>query len=160
MSELTRFFAVLPCLLLALPSVSLSQPTSQQGVAGYYVYLGEQRELQINVQIWGQVLKPGMYLVPNNTDLVALISFAGGPAENADLGKVKIVRRLSSQTEVFTVDLKRFAAGDNRQQVPQLEPGDTVIVPATFFHSVRRLVSFLAQTAIIAGVYYQIFGGE
>ncbi len=156
---LRYFFTLLLCLFVS-PVLGLAQGSSEQGVAGYYVYLGEERELQINVQIWGHVLKPGMYLVPNTTDLVGLISFAGGPTENADLGKVKVIRRRSSEVDAFTVDLKKFTRGENPQEIPQLEPGDTVLVPATFFHSLRRAVSFLAQAAIIAGVYYQIFGGD
>ncbi len=155
-----KHFRISLLFLLVLPSPSIAQETTQPGVAGYYVYLGEERELQINVQIWGQVLRPGMYSVPNTTDLVALISFAGGPGENADLGRVKLVRRLSSEVEVFTVDLRKFIKGDGQEEIPELKPGDTVIVPRTFFHSVSRLVSFLAQTAIIAGVYYQIFGRD
>jgi len=153
-------FLVSALCLVGLSSRGAGQPNSEQGVAGYYVYLGEDRELQINVQIWGHVLRPGMYLVPNTTDLVALISFAGGPGDDADLGKVKIIRRHSSEGEVFTVDLKRFQRGEKQEEIPQLQAGDTVIVPGTFFRSVSRVVTFLAQTAIIAGVYYQIFGRD
>ena len=39
----------------------------------------------INVQIWGQVNKPGLYSVPDDTGIVELLSYAGGPTEDADL---------------------------------------------------------------------------
>ncbi|MRR09928.1 hypothetical protein EG831_07630, partial [bacterium] len=47
-----------------------------------------EREVLIEVQIWGQVNRPGMYRVPVSTDAVGLISYAGGPTEYAALSRV------------------------------------------------------------------------
>ncbi len=59
---------------------------------GALYYLGEQDELLIKVNIWGFVERPGQYMVPTGTDLISLISFAGGPREQAKLKKVKLIR--------------------------------------------------------------------
>ncbi|RMF69247.1 MAG: hypothetical protein D6743_02160 [Calditrichaeota bacterium] len=55
-------------------------------------FLGDKDEILMNVNIWGYVKKPGQYMVPRNTDLITLISFAGGPREGAALNKVQIIR--------------------------------------------------------------------
>ncbi|MFQ5640228.1 MAG: hypothetical protein ACE5IR_19790, partial [bacterium] len=53
-------------------------------------YLGGKDEILIKVNVWGLVGGPGQYLVPRHTDLISLISFAGGPQEGANLSKVRI----------------------------------------------------------------------
>ncbi|MBM4162658.1 MAG: hypothetical protein FJ217_16365 [Ignavibacteria bacterium] len=44
------------------------------------------------VNIWGFVQKPGRYEVPSSTDLIQLISYAGGPVQYAKLDEVKLTR--------------------------------------------------------------------
>ena len=46
---------------------------------GAQYFLGTDDQLLIKVNVWGFVAKPGQYLVPSGTDLISLISFAGGP---------------------------------------------------------------------------------
>lgn len=50
---------------------------------------------QIVVHIWGEVLRPGEYRVTDGTDILGLISKAGGPSESANLGKVRLTRTLN-----------------------------------------------------------------
>jgi protein involved in polysaccharide export with SLBB domain len=38
----------------------------------------------MQVNIWGFVKNPGRYEVPSSTDLIQLISFAGGPVQYAE----------------------------------------------------------------------------
>src|SRR4051812_38256259 len=47
----------------------------------------------IPINLWGAVGKPGIHHVPTRTDLVTLISLAGGPTGDASLGDVSIKRR-------------------------------------------------------------------
>ncbi|MCK4351959.1 SLBB domain-containing protein [candidate division WOR-3 bacterium] len=129
------------------------------GGAHYSVHLGPGRELQINVQIWGRVMKPGMYSVPKTTDLIALMSFAGGPAEDANLGKIKIVRS-NPEPEVIKLNLKKYMRTGKLDLIPVLKPGDTVIIPGNVFHTFSRLTSVIAQLAIVANVYYLFFMRE
>ena len=71
----------------------------------YYLAPGADNQLLIKVNVWGEVLKPGIVEVPDNTNLLSLISMAGGPTENAKLSKVKIVRNFS-ESKIFTVNVK------------------------------------------------------
>ena len=52
---------------------------------GAQYFLGAADELLMRVNIWGFVRKPGQYMVPTDTDLICLMSFAGGPAEQAKI---------------------------------------------------------------------------
>ncbi|MGH7600898.1 MAG: SLBB domain-containing protein, partial [bacterium] len=91
---------VYPLLLTALslffPALVSAQDEGEQPDLGRsraaQYYLGEQDELLIKVNIWGLVRRPGQYMVPKDTDLISLISFAGGPVEQARMKKIKIIR--------------------------------------------------------------------
>jgi hypothetical protein len=87
---------LITAIFLFIPSfVSAQQEDNQRdddSNRGAQYFLGEQDELLIKVNIWGFVRKPGQYMVPTNTDLISLISFAGGPLEQAKIKKVKLIR--------------------------------------------------------------------
>lgn len=69
---------------------------------------------------------PGKYNLRGKTTLLELVTRAGGPKENANLGRVSI-RRKSGQS--FFVDLfKVFTEGDQTQNII-LDDGDLVIIP-------------------------------
>lgn len=126
-------------------------------VPEYYISLGTEKsieeELLMKVNVWGHVSKPGQYMVPSTTDLVSLISFAGGPTENAKLNGIKIIRSNNETQEVIYVDMEKYIDTADPEFVPILMPGDTVIVPGSLRHLVSRTVSFLFQFINIAYFY-------
>ena len=155
-------------LLITLALVVICQTASAQepidpgttpGGAQYYVYLGKNWELQINVYVWGRVAQPGMYSVPKTTDLVAVISLAGGPGEHANLKKVKVIRS-NPDPEVMTVNVKDYLHTGRPSSIPVLHPGDTVIVPGNKSHTFANVVNVFSQIAIIGNVYYLFFMHE
>jgi len=56
--------------------------------------LGSEEQLEIVVHVWGEVKSPGEFRVPYETNLVELISKAGGPSEYANLSKVRLTRQM------------------------------------------------------------------
>ena len=142
--------------LLFFASFLYPQETNQGG-AQYYVYPGGEGELQIKVQIWGQVTRPGMYQIPKSMDVVGLISLAGGPNEDANLSAVRIVRTTPAP-DVLKVNIGQYTSTASTESIPVLEAGDTVIVPENLYHKFSRVVSVVAQLAIVANVYYWFFG--
>jgi len=120
-------------------------------------YLGTENELLVPINIWGFVEKPGQYMVPNNTDLISLISFAGGPTENAKISSVRIVRSDPSQGNVvFKINVKKYLDTADERLVPILKPGDTIIVKGTTFHWISRFFEFLSRLSILAQIVYFI----
>jgi len=158
---------VVPVLLAVLVSGLAGTAQSQtqraditQDRAAQY-YLGSKDELLIPVNIWGFVMKPGQYLVPNNTDLISLLSFAGGPTENAKLSNVRIIRTDSKLgSRIYKVDVKAYVETGDERLIPPMKPGDTVIVKGTTYHWISRVFEFVTRLAVFAQIYYFIVLGE
>jgi len=113
-------------------------------------------QLKIRTYIWGQVRKPGLYIVPDDTDLLTLISSAGGPTENAKLSKVKIIRSTMDGDKIINVDLKEYLDTGQPELIPILKPGDTVIISGSTYYAFTKAVNWLSQIAVILSVYVAI----
>ena len=87
---------------------------------------------QINsrrVFITGEVFKPGPYPLTATTNVMQLISMAGGLREYADSKKITIMRTVDGKPTSLKFNYKDVIAGKNLQQNIELKPGDTVVVP-------------------------------
>ena len=118
----------------------------------YYLEPGTENRLMMKVNVWGEVKKPGTQYVPDKTDLVSVISFAGGPTENAKLSKIKLVRNFPQEQRTLVINLKDYLKNGESEEIPMIKPGDTIIVPKSSFFSFSRYVSFLYNVAFIASV--------
>lgn len=127
--------------------------------------IGSDDELLIKVNIWGFVRSPGQYLVPRNTDLVSLISYAGGPAESAKLTKIKIVRTFDlggngnngqPEEKIIEYDIKKFLETGDMNFNPVLMPNDMVMIKGTTGALIAKSFQFLGQLAIIANLTWLI----
>ncbi|MBN1780650.1 hypothetical protein JW948_05950 [bacterium] len=136
-----------------LSGQSIGGQSTRNSAAQYY--LGEDDELLVPVNIWGFVRLPGQYFVPNNTDLISLLSFAGGPSEDAKISNIRIIRNDARQgNSVWNVDVKKYLETADERLIPNLRPGDTVIVSGTTFHWISRFFEFVARLATIAQIFY------
>lgn len=125
--------------------------------ASHYVHLGEGDKLLMNVQIWGQVKSPGLYSLPENSDVATLLSLAGGPTENADLSAVKIIRKGAENDSLFKINLKKcLLEGEKSKTI--MEPGDIVEIMPSKFYSISNFIRFVTQISMVVVIYYQIFG--
>jgi polysaccharide export outer membrane protein len=139
-----------------LAQVSNAPNLDQLSRAAQY-YIGKEGELLIKVNVWGRVRQPGQYFVPSNTDLITLISVAGGPAEKSRLDNVRIVRNTQSGSEIIIVNIKKYLKTGDQRLIPQLQPEDTVIMSGSIWYVVSNVVTVVAQLAIVANVYYFFF---
>ena len=135
----------------------LGTPTSSQLSRAAQYYIGDEGELLIKVNIWGRVRQPGQYFVPSNTDLITLISVAGGPAEKSRLDNVRIVRNTESGSEIIIVDIKKYLKTADQRLIPLLEPEDTVVMSGSIWYVISNVVTVVAQLAVVANVYYFFF---
>jgi hypothetical protein len=140
-------------------------------------------QLKMNVYILGQVNKPGLYLVPDDTDFLTLLALAGGPREDAKLSKIRIIRPINpnleveSKSEIIWLNFKKYMeTADNKYLATvtstskvvdpdtglekeenvydlRLQPGDTVVVSGTIFYAFSKVVDFLSKVAIALSVY-------
>lgn len=133
-----------------------SQSPIYSPAAKYYIYMGESGELQLKVSIWGEIASPGLYSISEDVDLATLISLAGGPTENADLSRIKIVC-LFPVPQVINVNLSRFFKTGDRSKVPFLKPGDMVRVNGTGWNRIYKFTRWVTETTLIIGVYFQLY---
>ena len=151
-------------IFLIILGLSLWAQTESSGVFSYnpgavYQYSGSltgTEQLKIRTYIWGQVRNPGLYIVPDDTDLLTLISSAGGPTENAKLSKIRIIRSTAEGEKVIWVDLKEYLETGQAELIPILKPGDTVIVSGSTYYAFTKAVNWLSQIAVMLSVYVAI----
>ena len=145
------FFMLLSaCLTHAQISTGGLGPALSTSAASYY-FVSKPGELTMQVNIWGYVRNPGRYEIPTSTDLVQLVSFAGGPSPDAKLDEVKVTRFLKRDTGLsrgeFYVSLEDLSRIDAAKLV--LYPGDTIFIDAGGVVKLRDIFTVISTAAII-----------
>ena len=79
--------------------------------------------------ITGEVAKPGPYPLTSPTNVMQLISLAGGLREYANSKKIVIMRTVNGKPVSLPFNYKDVVAGKSLTQNIELKPGDTVVVP-------------------------------
>jgi hypothetical protein len=129
-------------------------------------YLGAKDEILIKINIWGYVQKPGQYLVPRHTDLISLISFAGGPKEGANLSAVRIIHEGSDysgnngqkdKAPIVSVNVKNYLESGESRLIPTLQAGDTVLITQTFGNKFRNFLGVTSVVGLLAATATLIF---
>jgi len=102
---------------------------SRYSTGNEYMEGQEPGTVLMKVNLWGAVKKPGIHHIPVKTDLISLMSYAGGPNDNAIMDNVVIKRQQGKQQKKITVDLAQVIHGENREDLT-LQPDDIVVVEA------------------------------
>jgi len=108
--------------------LSLSQDIMPAGLGNEFISGNYPGAILMNVNLWGAIGKPGIHHVPTQTDLVTLLSLAGGPLVDAQLDHIVIKRRSASGDQVIKVDGDDLLMNASTKS-PILEPNDIVIIP-------------------------------
>ena len=165
----TRCFAIALLafhVALMVPAMAIAQENPTQGAVptspsivrkvgeGNQYYLGQANELLIRVNIWGKVTRPGQYFVPASTDLITLISVAGGPIARSRLTDIRVVRtNEQGENEVILVNVKKFLKTGDKRLIPDLKPDDTVVIHGSVWQLVGAVTHLVGTLARGAGVF-------
>lgn len=152
-------------LLLGIPLETQAQlssgglaPNLPNSSAASFYYVARPGELTMKVNIWGFVHNPGRYEVPTSTDLVQLISFAGGPIQDAKLSEVRITRFLRVDSLLtrgeITANLDDLYRIDPSKLI--LYPDDTIFIDHTMWYTFRDVVNVVTTAAIITSALAQV----
>jgi len=155
--RIMQFLLLISFIFVLMTSFALSQEKDYPRGAQYF--LGTDDQLLIKVNIWGFVAKPGQYLVPSDTDLIALISFAGGPRDGAKLGNIKLIRakRYGDEKEkIVDVNVKQFIETGNENIIPRLQPDDTIIISGSTWFHINSFLGFVTKIATLLQIYWWI----
>ena len=119
--------------------------------AAEYIYRSSPKESLIGVQLLGAVKNPGIYYVPPQTDLLKLITLAGGTSD-ADLSEV-VVRKIDpTQKGVYELDLTKLMKSSQDVKPFKLAQDDFVYVPQKepwISNDVSRSVTIVSLIATI-----------
>lgn len=130
-----KITASLLVLSLLLPTVRLSAeaiddkytqitPTHSPG-SGEFVHGQGYGKILVRVMLLGAVPSQGVHYVPEGTDLLFAIIYAGGYGEMTKLNGISIRRRTSR--ELIEVDLEDLI--EDGKPIPKLIDGDVVQIP-------------------------------
>jgi len=81
------------------------------------------------VYISGQVAKQGPFPLSGRTDVLMLLSLAGGVGEYAHTDRIMIYRIENGKQIALKFNYNEVLEGKNLKQNIELKPGDTVVVP-------------------------------
>ena len=132
--------------------------------ASEYIYRSSPRESLISVQLLGAVNKPGIYYVPANTDLLKLITLAGGSNNAGNLSEV-LVRKTEPQSWLgfksnkaideyqgaYEVDVEKLLKYGGAKGL-KLQQDDFIYVPAKsswIGGDVSKTVTFVSVVATV-----------
>lgn len=132
-----------------------SDPSQFKQVNGALYDFSEPDKLNIKVSIWGWVKFPGRYIVPMNTSVVDLISFAGGPTDAANLEDLRLYRTLPDSTyKIYKFNFNDLLWEKEVKKLvmpPQLLASDVIVMPGEprlYFKDYLGLTLSVASTVI------------
>jgi NADH:ubiquinone oxidoreductase subunit F (NADH-binding) len=166
MKDMVRYFGLMIVgILLGMTQVSaqistgtLGQEILRPSSASYY-YIAKPSELSMQVNIWGFVRNPGRYEIPTTTNLVQLLSYAGGPLEDGIIDNVKITRGVGSPLSGGTPSEVIVDLEDLKNANPQdliLYPNDTVFIDHSDWGNVQDVFQVITVLAIVTGAVAQV----
>ncbi len=94
--------------------------------------------------IWGEVRSPGVKTLGPQAEITELLSAAGGPAPDADLSRVEIIRGVDRRVERLNLRAK-LESGEG----VTLSPGDIVVIPRNFWPRFREGLTLVSGLATI-----------
>lgn len=126
---------------------------NQQSAGHDFISGAQPGDVLIKINLWGAVHKPGIHRVPAKTDLLSLMSYAGGPKDNAILDEVTIKRDLGKTQKLITVNLEDLVKGASHHQI-NLAPNDVIVVPASKPLVSQDTLTIISVTSIILSTVF------
>jgi len=143
--------------------IRLGAAENRLNAAGAFYDYSDPRYVNISVSIWKYVKFPGKYFVPEQTKLIDLISYAGGPTPEAYLDDIRLLKNVSSESAASLRESEYITKFDLRQlmenegpkvelnKIPRLNAGDIILIPGEpklYFKDYTSLVLSITSTLI------------
>ncbi len=108
------------------------------------------------INILGEVREPGFYYVSDYEKFTAILAFAGGTTEAADLGNIKLIRN----NEEIKIDIEEIIKKGSTATDFGLKSGDQVFVPRTWWADNSVWVTVVLTATALVITTYAIFFDE
>lgn len=112
--------------------------------AGEYVHGQGYGKILIRVLIFGAVPTQGIHYVPEGTDLLFAIVYAGGYTDTTKLNGITVRRR--DQNKLLEIDLEDLMK--DGEPIPKLVDGDAITVPFNWrkdFSTILTITGFISS---------------
>ena len=119
------------------------------------VTIGISNPANQKISVLGAVTRQDNYPVTGELSLLEILSTAGGPTIDADLGRVRILFSGNSNDQQ-EVDLSSYLEVGNAEGAPKVQPGDVVYVPKKE-NVVREFSEFLRDAVFIFGAFRLLY---
>lgn len=133
------FFLLVSLIFLSLDTLAQEKDT-ELGRATYsrsgLFDFSDPGAINIKVSVWGYVSRPGKYVVPEYTTVTDLLTYAGGPNQDAVMDDLRIYRIAENGAE----EMIKFSYNDimwednlstKARMIPKLKASDILVVPAS-----------------------------
>jgi protein involved in polysaccharide export with SLBB domain len=125
--------------------------------AGDCIVIPAQQKTQ-KVKVIGAVQKPGLFPVEGKMNIFEMVYLAGGPAEKADLSRVRKISQHDGKSVEEVVDLQAYIDKGQMDNIPPVAGGDIVIVYTKWFDA-KEFLTILQNTLLLL-VAIQAFRGS
>ena len=109
-----------------------------------------------NIKVIGAVRSPGIYEPVAGATVLDMLMRAGGPAEEGNMKKLRLISPSRSKTMEYSIDLNKAFSSPNYYKLPLVKPGDVIYVPkkANYWKSALTLARDVSTLALAA--YYLV----
>ena len=161
---ITGDYYIQPNGLLAMPLIGVINASNKDfkeiksEIEFRYDSLYKDPHLSVNalfrINILGAVAEPGFYYVPDYEKFTAILSFAGGTTDAADLGGITLIRNFES----IEIDVEDIIREGSTATDFGLQSGDQVFVPRNWWTDNAIWVTFaMSATALLVTIYAIFF---
>jgi len=107
------------------------------------------------VNVLGEVYKPGQHIVRQDSDISSVLSLVGGPSEDANLKKAKLLRHKPDEDgkQTYPINLESYFEEGDRSGFVELKPNDTLVIPEDKGLDTNMALRIAALIVSAASVY-------
>lgn len=147
-------------LLYSFPSRGYQNYNQQQVMPGYGMpldthFTDSMGNILMYVNVLGEVYKPGQHIVRQDSDISTVLSLVGGPTEDANLKKAKLLRYKPDEDgrQTYPINLESFIEEGDRSEFVELKPNDTIVIPEEKGLDTNMVLRIAALIVSAASVY-------
>lgn len=160
---ITGDYYIQPNGLLNLPQIGIINTTNKNFseiksiIESRYDSLYKNPHLSINalfrINILGEIENPGFYFVSDSEKFTAILAFAGGPTETADLSNILLIRDFES----IEIDVEEIIQKGRNVSDFGLQSGDQIYIPRRWWADNSGVVTTIISIVALAITSYAVF---
>lgn len=160
---ITGDYYIQPNGLLNLPQIGIINTTNKNFseiksiIESRYDSLYKNPHLSINalfrINILGEIENPGFYFVSDSEKFTAILAFAGGPTETADLSNILLIRDFES----IEIDVEEIIQKGRNASDFGLQSGDQIYIPRRWWADNSGVVTTIISIVALAIISYAVF---